>query len=86
MANYTKALRGALDAVLCLRDFPSEIVEKQIKPEIEIHDFYKKDVKKGKNLITAPTIIARNEKEKCLLEPSINSVRVFCELGNFLID
>jgi actin related protein 2/3 complex subunit 4 len=55
-------------------------VEKQIKPEIEIHDHYKKDLKKGKHLICNPITIARNEKEKCYIEPSINSVRVRLKL------
>lgn len=33
--NYLKAIRDNLDAVLNLRYFPSQLVERQIHPEVE---------------------------------------------------
>eukprot|EP01016_Furgasonia_blochmanni_P010424 TRINITY_DN1440_c0_g1_i9.p2 TRINITY_DN1440_c0_g1~~TRINITY_DN1440_c0_g1_i9.p2 ORF type:complete len:112 (-),score=18.16 TRINITY_DN1440_c0_g1_i9:513-848(-) len=72
LASYTQAIKSTLSASLCLREFPSEIVEKHIKPEIEVYDTNKK----AKHVISAPIVISRNEKEKCLIEGSINSVRV----------
>jgi hypothetical protein len=36
MNAYTTAIRDALNVALCLRDFPSEIVEKDNKPEVEL--------------------------------------------------
>jgi actin related protein 2/3 complex subunit 4 len=30
----------------------------------------------SKELLLAPVVVARNEQEKCLIEPSINSVRI----------
>jgi len=75
LQSYTQAIRTVLKSVLCLRDFPSEIVEKQTKPEIEVYD----TIKKSKPIILNPITIARNDKEKCFIEPSINSVRLsFC--------
>ena len=36
IATYTSAIRDSLNVSLCLRDFPSEIVEKDNKPEVEL--------------------------------------------------
>lgn len=33
--NYIKAIRDALDSVLNLRYFPSQLVERQTHPEVE---------------------------------------------------
>mmetsp|Transcript_59646 Transcript_59646/g.69113 ORF Transcript_59646/g.69113 Transcript_59646/m.69113 type:complete len:175 (+) Transcript_59646:43-567(+) len=75
LAGYTQAIRSSLQAVLCLREFPSEIIEKQSKPEIELAS----TDKEKKLLLMNPIVLARNEKEKCLIESSINSVRIsFC--------
>jgi actin related protein 2/3 complex subunit 4 len=43
-------------------------VERHNKPEIE--------VKESSELLLNPVVISRNEKEKVLIEPSINSVRI----------
>ena len=43
-------------------------VERHNKPEIE--------VKESPELLLNPVIISRNEKERVLIEPSINSIRV----------
>lgn len=63
----------ALNVALCLRDFPSELVEKHNKPEIEMFAMNKNECKP---LNLNPIFIARSDKEKCLIEPSINSCRV----------
>ena len=36
LATYTAAIKDSLNVTLCLRDFPSEIVEKDNKPEVEL--------------------------------------------------
>ena len=70
--SYVQAIRSTLEVVLCLRDFPSELVEKHNKPEVEIYDMDKS----SKPLVLKKLIVARGEREKCLIESSINSVRV----------
>eukprot|EP01017_Pseudomicrothorax_dubius_P030329 TRINITY_DN3774_c0_g1_i1.p1 TRINITY_DN3774_c0_g1~~TRINITY_DN3774_c0_g1_i1.p1 ORF type:complete len:180 (+),score=48.52 TRINITY_DN3774_c0_g1_i1:110-649(+) len=72
IANYTKAIRSTLNVALCIREFPSELVEKHIKPEIEVFDTHKD----SRPLIFQPITISRSEKERCLIEGSVNSVRV----------
>lgn len=61
-------MRVSLDAALCLDDFSSELVERHNYPEVEA----------GNNpmALLNPMHISRNENEKVLIEPSINSVRV----------
>ena len=62
------AVRHTLTAGLCVEDFASQIVEKHNKPEIE--------VRMSKELLLTPVIISRNEKEKVLIESSVNSMRI----------
>ena len=64
---YLNCIRASLTAALCLRDFPSQTVERHNKPEVE--------VKSSKELVLNPIVISRNAEEKCMIEPSINSVR-----------
>ena len=61
-----------MDSVLCLRNFPSELVEKHNKPEIEMFDHDKSN----KALVLKPIVLARSSIEKCLIEASVNSVRI----------
>uniref|UniRef100_A0A7S1C620 Actin-related protein 2/3 complex subunit 4 n=1 Tax=Bicosoecida sp. CB-2014 TaxID=1486930 RepID=A0A7S1C620_9STRA len=72
MANslrpYLTCIRHTLDAALCLRNFPSQTVERHNKPEVEM--------KGSKELLLNPVTIARSPVEKVLIEPSINSCRV----------
>eukprot|EP00949_MAST-11_sp_MAST-11-sp1_P000571 g571.t1 len=72
MANtlrpYLDAIKHTLEAALCLRDFPSQTVERHNKPEIEI--------RKSKELLLQPVTICRNADEKCMIEPSVNSTRI----------
>ena len=53
---------------MCLDNFSSQVVERHNKPEVE--------VRQSKELLLTPVIISRNEKEKVLIETSINSVRI----------
>lgn len=65
---YLMAVRHSLTAAMCLQDFPSQVVERHNKPEVEVCS--------SKELIMTPVVISRNERERVLIEPSINSVRV----------
>nr|AGM32243.1 actin-related protein [Coptotermes formosanus] len=66
---YLNAIRRTLEAALCIRNFPSEDVERHNKPEIEVQD-------STNNLIGKPLIISRSPLERTLIESSINSVRI----------
>mmetsp|Transcript_682 Transcript_682/g.872 ORF Transcript_682/g.872 Transcript_682/m.872 type:complete len:171 (+) Transcript_682:87-599(+) len=70
--GYIDAIKHTLLAALCLRDFHSQTVERHSKPEVEMRT--------SKELVLNPVVIARNENERCLIEPSINSVRVSMRL------
>ena len=65
---YLSAVRRTLEAAVCLVNFNSQVIERHNKPEIE--------VKSSKELLLNPVIISRNEKERVLIESSINSVRI----------
>ncbi len=65
---YLSCVRHTLEAAVCLVNFNSQVVERHNKPEIE--------VRSSKELILNPVVISRNEKEKVLIESSINSVRI----------
>ena len=65
-----------MDVALCLQDFPSEIAEKSEKPEIELSGYDEKT----RPLCLNPIYLARYDKEKCLIESSINSCRVYKKL------
>ena len=51
-----------------MRYFPSQVVERQVHPEVEFQD--------NGSLLNEPIVIAKSEHECCLIESSINSVRV----------
>jgi len=68
LSPYLTAIRRTLEASICLINFNSQVVERHNKPEIE--------VKNSKELLLNPVIIRRNEKERVLIETSINSVRI----------
>lgn len=65
---YLLAVRRTLEAAICLVNFNSQVVERHNKPEIE--------VRSSKELLLNPVIISRNERERVLIESSINSVRI----------
>ena len=53
---------------MCLEDFFSQQVERHNKPEVEVSS--------SKELLLNPIVVSRNDKEKVLIEPSINAIRV----------
>ena len=61
---YLVCVKRTLQAAMCVENFSSQKVERHNKPEIE--------VKESPELLLNPVIISRNEKEKVLIEPSIN--------------
>ncbi|KAF7990692.1 hypothetical protein HCN44_000497 [Aphidius gifuensis] len=65
---YLTAVRHTLTAAMCMENFSSQVVEKHNKPEIEVGI--------SKELLLTPVIISRNDKEKVLIESSINSMRI----------
>lgn len=65
---YLNAVRATLTATMCLENFSSQIVERHNKPEVE--------VRSSKELLLTPVIVSRNEKEKVLIEGSVNSMRI----------
>eukprot|EP00697_Spironema_sp_BW2_P015852 gnl/Spiro4/6852_TR3554_c0_g1_i1.p1 gnl/Spiro4/6852_TR3554_c0_g1~~gnl/Spiro4/6852_TR3554_c0_g1_i1.p1 ORF type:complete len:187 (-),score=46.70 gnl/Spiro4/6852_TR3554_c0_g1_i1:20-544(-) len=68
LASYLNAVRISLQAALCLQNFPSEVVERHNKPEVE--------ARTTPDVLLNPIVVSRNQKEKVLIEPSINSVRI----------
>ena len=94
--DYLKNLDKSLDIALCLRNFPSQLVEKHNKPEIEIADFEatlanqepekpvrgqsveipQEKVSKRNYKVLNPIFVSRSNQEYCMIEPSINSVRI----------
>ncbi|KAF6768818.1 hypothetical protein EG68_10545 [Paragonimus skrjabini miyazakii] len=65
---YLVAVKNTLHAALCIQNFPSQVVERHNKPEVEM--------KTCKELLLHPVVISRNDKERVLIEGSINSVRI----------
>lgn len=65
---YLNAVRHTLTAAMCLENFDSPVVERHNKPEVE--------VRTSKELLLNPVTISRNEKEKVLIEGSVNSLRI----------
>eukprot|EP00118_Oscarella_pearsei_P024746 m.306712 g.306712 ORF g.306712 m.306712 type:complete len:169 (+) comp41523_c0_seq1:61-567(+) len=65
---YLNAVRATLEAAMCLENFSSQVVERHNKPEVEIRS--------NKEVLLSPVVVSRNEKEKVLIEGSINSLRV----------
>lgn len=65
---YLQAVRSSLTAALCLSNFASQTAERHNVPEIEAQT--------SPEVLLTPLTIARNENERVLIEPSINSVRI----------
>eukprot|EP01113_Clastostelium_recurvatum_P038581 TRINITY_DN578_c0_g1_i3.p1 TRINITY_DN578_c0_g1~~TRINITY_DN578_c0_g1_i3.p1 ORF type:complete len:191 (-),score=54.59 TRINITY_DN578_c0_g1_i3:140-670(-) len=64
---YLSCIRATITAAMCLENFGSQLVERHNKPEVE--------TKQSKELLLNPLIVSRN-KEKVLVEASINSLRI----------
>merc|ERR1712046_375661 len=69
MDSYLSCIRHTLDAALCIRNFSSEKVERHNKPEVETSE-------SGSPLLLKPITICKTERDKVLIEVSVNSVRV----------
>ncbi|KAF1867823.1 hypothetical protein Lal_00018364 [Lupinus albus] len=65
---YLTCIRNTLEASMCLQNFPCQEVERHNKPEVEL--------KTSSELLLNSVLICRNEAEKCLIETSINSLRI----------
>ncbi|PKY45761.1 actin-like protein ARPC3 [Rhizophagus irregularis] len=65
---YLAAVRSTLTAALCLENFSSQVVERHNKPEVE--------ARSSSEVVMNPLIISRNENEKVMIEPSVNSIRI----------
>lgn len=84
LAPYLNAIKHTLNAALCLRSFASQVVERHNKPEVE--------ARMNKELLLQPCVVARNANEKCMIEGSINSIRISIkikqsdEMENILVD
>eukprot|EP00306_Pavlova_sp_CCMP459_P024200 CAMPEP_0185543222 /NCGR_PEP_ID=MMETSP1381-20130426/3134_1 /TAXON_ID=298111 /ORGANISM="Pavlova sp., Strain CCMP459" /LENGTH=252 /DNA_ID=CAMNT_0028155301 /DNA_START=20 /DNA_END=779 /DNA_ORIENTATION=+ len=65
---YLDCIRHSLDAALCVQNFASQLVERHNKPEIEARE--------SKELTLNTLVIHRSEDEGCMIETSVNSVRV----------
>jgi actin related protein 2/3 complex subunit 4 len=61
-------VRSSVTAALCLSNFASQTSERHNVPEIEAQT--------SPEVLLTPLVIARNENEKVLIEPSVNSVRI----------
>ena len=68
LEKYLGTVKSSLQCALCLRNFPSQSVEKHNKPEVEVRG--------NRELLLSPLTVSKSELETCLVESSINSVRV----------
>ncbi|KAI1263355.1 ARP23 complex 20 kDa subunit [Xylariaceae sp. FL1019] len=65
---YLQCVRSSVTAALCLSNFASQTSERHNVPEIEAQT--------SPEVLLNPLVVARNENEKVLIEPSINSIRI----------
>ncbi|WRT70437.1 uncharacterized protein IL334_007435 [Kwoniella shivajii] len=65
---YLNAVRATLTAALTLENFSSQVVERHNKPEVEVQT--------SPEALLHPLIVSRNESERVLIEPSVNSIRL----------
>ena len=68
MQAYLDEVRAALRPALCLHTFPSQRIERQVKPEVEVRGC--------PELLLPPVEVVRSESERCLIEQSVNATRV----------
>lgn len=65
---YLSCVRQTLTAALSLSNFASQASERHNVPEIE--------AKTSPEVLLNPLTVSRNQEERVLVEPSVNSVRV----------
>ncbi len=63
-----QCVRSSLTAALTLSNFASQTAERHNVPEIEAQT--------SPEVLLTPLTVARNENERVLIEPSINSIRI----------
>lgn len=66
--DYLRDIRLHLEPVLNLRYFPSQLIERQVHPEVEFQD--------NNELLCEPIMIVKSDQEMCMVEASVNSVRI----------
>lgn len=66
--GYYDCIARTLHAALCIVSFPSPVIERHNKPEIEMQT--------SPEVLLNPITISNNEHERVLIESSVNSVRV----------
>eukprot|EP01064_Diplonema_japonicum_P004172 TRINITY_DN1272_c8_g1_i1.p1 TRINITY_DN1272_c8_g1~~TRINITY_DN1272_c8_g1_i1.p1 ORF type:complete len:195 (+),score=44.00 TRINITY_DN1272_c8_g1_i1:60-587(+) len=64
---YIQCIKRTLNAALCVMNFPSQVVERHNKPEVEAAT--------SPEVLLNPVVIARDD-EQVLIESSVNSVRL----------
>jgi actin related protein 2/3 complex subunit 4 len=65
---YLQCVRSSLTAALALSNFASQTSERHNVPEIEAAS--------SPEVLLNPLTVSRNENERVLIEPSVNSIRV----------
>ncbi|RDA86414.1 hypothetical protein CP532_6491, partial [Ophiocordyceps camponoti-leonardi (nom. inval.)] len=65
---YLQCVRSSLTAALTLSNFASQTAERHNVPEIEAQT--------SPEVLLTPLTVSRNENERVLIEPSINSIRI----------
>lgn len=65
---YLQCVRSSVTAALCLSNFASQTTERHNVPEVEAQT--------SPEVLLNPLVVARNENERVLIEPSVNSVRI----------
>ncbi|VAI40266.1 unnamed protein product [Triticum turgidum subsp. durum] len=76
---YLTCIRNTLEAAMCLQNFPCQEVERHNKPEVELKtssELLLNPASKIQPHRAVDVLICRNEAEKCLVETSINSIRI----------
>ncbi|XBW36744.1 hypothetical protein QEN19_002321 [Hanseniaspora menglaensis] len=68
---YLSTVEASLEACINLANFPSQEVERHNRPEVEVEV-----ARQSAELLYQPIHIVRNEFEKVLIEPSVNSLRM----------
>ena len=72
---YLNCIRATLNAALCLENFGCQHVERYNKPEVEAV-VEGQTIPTTKEALLNPVVISRNDQERTLIEPSINSCRI----------
>jgi len=69
---YLDCIQETLHAALCVSNFPSQIVERHNKPEIEVGNCHE--------LLLNPVVVRRSDHEAVMIEAAVNSVRMSIQI------